>query len=102
MHVCVLLVQNITKDFMHMCLLQTPMAAADAVLMAHNEFPGRQLRGSSVLATTSEEQSKRIPTVFAPFYAGARFELAGRETPPGTTLHLSNITFMVANATYEK
>ena len=65
------------------------------------QFPGRQLKGRSVIETLSDEQPKRIPTVFAPFYSGYRFEMEGRETPPGTTLHLSNMTILVPNATYE-
>jgi hypothetical protein len=46
-------------------------------------------------------QPKRIPTIFAPFYSGFKFRLAGRESPPGTTLFFTNFTILVANGTYE-
>jgi hypothetical protein len=64
-------------------------------------FPGRHFTGHSVLDSVTDEQPKRIPTIFAPFYSGFRFKLAGREVPPGTSLFLTNLTFLVANGTYE-
>jgi hypothetical protein len=64
-------------------------------------FPGRQFTGHSVLDSVTDEQPKRIPTIFAPFYSGFKFKLAGRDSPPGTTLFLNNLTFLVANGTYE-
>lgn len=38
--------------------------------------------------------------MFAPFHAGAKFSLQGRDTPPGTTLAFSNVTPLLPNATY--
>ena len=79
---------------------QNEVPAADAQLAPVIPFPGRQLKGKSVLLSQSDEQPLRIPTIFAPFYSGYKFQLEGREAPPPTTLHLSNMTLLVANATY--
>jgi hypothetical protein len=64
-------------------------------------FPGRQFTGHSVLDSVANLHLKRIPTIFAPFYSGFKFKLAGRQSPPGTTLFLTNLTLLVANATYD-
>ena len=81
--------------------LQQMIPAAEASLAPEIQFPGRQLKGRSVLDTLADRQPKRIPTIFAPFYSGFKFRLVERETPPGTTLHFSNMTLMLPNATYE-
>jgi hypothetical protein len=80
--------------------MQTAIPASQATILEIIKFPGKQISGESVLDTLTEDQPKRIPTIFAPFYANTRFNLEPRETPPGTTLHLTNMTFMIANATY--
>jgi hypothetical protein len=64
-------------------------------------FPGRQFTGHSVLGSVANVQLKRVPTIFAPFYSGFKFRMAGRESPPGTAVLFTNITLLVANATYE-
>ena len=81
--------------------VQQLVPAALATLAPVIQFPGRQLTGKSVIDSLSDKQPKRIPTVFNPFYSGFKFRLVARESPPGTTLHFSNMTLMVQNATYD-
>jgi hypothetical protein len=83
------------------CLTQRAIPAWQAKGLPEIGFPGRQYTGHSVLDSVTEEQPKRIPTIFAPFYSGFKFKLAGRDSPPATTLFLTNLTFLVANATYQ-
>jgi hypothetical protein len=77
--------------------LQRAIPARQAKPFPKIHFPGRQLTGHSVLDSVTDMQPKRVPTIFAPFYSGYKFSLAGRESPPGTTLFLTNFTILVAN-----
>jgi hypothetical protein len=81
--------------------LQQAVPASQAIELPEIAFPGLHISGHSVVDSVSEEEPKRIPTVFAPFYSGCKFRLAERESPPGTTLFLTNLTLLVANGTYE-
>lgn len=63
-------------------------------------FPGTTLIGESVLDTLSTVRPRRIPTVFAPFHAGTKFRVEGRESPPRTTLTFSNMTLLMPDVAY--
>lgn len=83
--------------------MQEEIPAAEAIEIGPIKYPGILLKGRSVSTNTQpQEQSHtlRIPTVFAPFYAGAVFPIQASNAPPGTTLHFANMTLFVANATY--
>jgi hypothetical protein len=82
------------QHFMCRCRFQPPKRPT----CSHSSFQGDRFLGPRTLA---EGQPKRIPAIFAPFYANTLFQLAARQTPPGTTLHFANMALLVANATFE-
>jgi hypothetical protein len=82
------------------CCLQPAIPASQAKDLPPIFWPGREVKGRSVPASDSGMQPKRIPTIFAPFHSGYKFSLAGRESPPGSVLLFSNMTLLMANATY--
>ena len=59
------------------------------------DFPGIEARGTTISGTMS-----RIPTVYNPFKAGIRAELVEQMDEETTVFNLSNMTFLVPNATY--
>lgn len=61
------------------------------------DFPGIEARG----ATTTAAPARRIPTVYSPFTAGFRATLVEPMDAETTVFNLSNMTFLVANSTYE-
>lgn len=81
--------------------MQAPVPPGDAAEMQLVEFRGVAVQGESVLDTLSVVQPRRIPTVFAPFHAGTKFSVQGRDTPPSTTLNFANMTLLLPNVTYE-
>ena len=82
--------------------VQDPVPASVASDSVMVEFPGIQLSGTSTpeLSADGPGLPARIPTVFAPFYAGTRFVLGDRQAPPGVTLHFANVTLLLPNVTY--
>lgn len=82
-------------------LLQPAVPASEAVSAPVLELPGATISGKSVPDNQGANQSKRIPTVFAPFHAGVKFPIAGVQAPPGVTLSFSNVTLLLPNVTYE-
>lgn len=81
------------------CVVQEMVPSSEAMPIPVN-FPALSLKGQSVEHTTSAGHPLRIPTIFAPQYSGYKFELEGLSQPPGTTLHVSNMTIVDANAEY--
>lgn len=61
------------------------------------DFPGTEARGS----TTTAAPARRIPTVYSPFNAGISATLVEPMDEETTVFNLSNMTFLVANSTYE-
>lgn len=78
------------------------MPAAAATEIGPILFPGKLLKGSSTAQDTQHAPHVvRLPIVYAPFHAGIVFPVQGTASAPGATLHFSNVTFLVSNATYD-
>eukprot|EP00892_Ulva_mutabilis_P002185 jgi/Ulvmu1/11968/UM082_0047.1 len=75
-------------------LPEIPAEEADIVDIV--DFPGTEARG-----TTLSGAGLRVPTVYSPFNAGIRATLVEQMDEETTVFNLSNMTFLVANSTYE-
>lgn len=62
--------------------------------------PGPIAQGVSVVDTLDERQPRRIPTVLSFFHTGTKFRIEGSTSPPGASLYFSNVTVLVANASF--
>lgn len=78
--------------------VQTPISVEDAAGPIIAPAPSRIVSGRSNLGNGG----LRVPTIFAPEYAGYRFEVAGVDFPPGAILEMRNMTVVLPGVAFNE